>query len=132
MGINLLLLNSQSCLYCDNLSKHNQEIENIFETILEGKDYDCALICKYQDKKHKHISQKIESCKLSEIFDFISSRDTKNGIDILSDGEYLILCLYGQGYTSSNTNKYNNIIEAIKIMPYDENKEFIKLSSLLQ
>lgn len=125
----LILLNTQSCLYCNDLEKHNEEITNIFEKIYTFEDYNCVLLCKYQDPAHQNLEQRIESCKFSEILDFISTRDLKNGIDVMADKDYLILILYGQGYRINDSNYL--ITEAIRIMPFNKNRSFINILPIL-
>ncbi|MGO5373232.1 hypothetical protein [Holdemanella porci] len=124
----MLLLNTKSCLDCDDLNTHNQEITDIIESISQIEDYDCALLCKYQDSAHKHLPQKIESCKISELLDFLGTRDIKNGIDLFFDGNYLIFILYGQNYEYKNQKTIYHTIEAIKVLPYNEKKDFINLN----
>ena len=72
--------------------------------------------------------KKIESCKISELLDFLGTRDIKNGIDLFFDGNYLIFILYGQNYEYKNQKTIYHTIEAIKVLPYNEKKDFINLN----
>lgn len=128
----MILLNSKSILHCDELDEeiHNKEIQDAIDEIISYKDFDCALICKYQDIGHKNIEQRIDSCCFSELLEHLGTRDIKNGVDLYTDGQYLVFLVYGQGYTMIDTNEYHLVIEAIKIMPYI-NKEFYNVVYLL-
>lgn len=127
----MILLNSNSCLNCHNLDNHNKEIIKIFEHIYTFENFECALICKYQDYANKNKKQRIENCKFSEILDWISSRDIKNGIDLYSDNNFLVLVLYGQIYFSQKNNRSHLVTEAVKILPYDNNHNFIDVLPIL-
>lgn len=124
------LLNSHSCLENIDLIEHNNEILEIIN-LLEGYyDYDCALVCKFQDELNKKLKQQIHACKISELTEFLSTRDIKNGIDIYLENECLIFLLYGQGYELKK-GADNLVIEAVKVLPYDNNKNFINIVPLL-
>lgn len=127
----MILLNSNSCLNCHNLDNHNKEIIKIFERIYTFEDLECALICKYQDYANKNKKQRIENCKFSEILDWIGTRDIKNGIDLYSDDNFLVLVLYRQTYFSQKNNRYHLLTEAVKILPYDNNHNFIGVLPIL-
>lgn len=126
----MILLNSFSCLDCTDIESHNQENIDIINKILSVCDYSCALICKYQDEAHRNLEQRIESCDLSSIFEYIESRDIKNGVDLLTDGEYLIFMLYGQNYTIQNKGTFI-VAEAIKVMPFNSQRDFINVIEIL-
>ncbi len=127
-----MLLNEKSILDCDENEEiiHNNEIQEIIDVIVSYKDYDCALICKYQDEGHKHLEQRIDSCSFSGLLEYLGTRDIKNGVDLYTDGQYLIFLIYGQGYTLTEMNEYHLVTEAIKVMPYI-NKEFYNVVNLL-
>ncbi len=129
----MILLNSKSILQCDESEEeiHNKEIQDAIDEIIAYKDYDCALICKYQDIGHKNIDQRIDSCCFSEVLEYLGTRDIKNGLDLYTDGQYLVFLVYGQGYTVIDTNEYHLVVEAIKVMPYI-NKEFYNVVKLLE
>lgn len=128
----MILLNSKSILQCNENEEeiHNKEIQDAIDEIIAYKDYECALICKYQDPGHKNIEQRIGSCSFSELLEYLGTRDIKNGVDLYTDGQYLVFLVYGQGYTMIDTNEYHLVVEAIKIMPYI-NKEFYNVVYLL-
>lgn len=128
----MILLNSKSILQCDENEEeiHSKEIQDIIDEIIAYKDYDCALICKYQDIGHKNIDQRIDSCCFSELLAYLGTRDIKNGVDLFTDGQYLVFLVYGQGYTMADTNEYYLVEEAIKVMPYI-NKEFYNVVAVL-
>ena len=128
----MILINSKSILNCDEFEEenHNNEIQEIIDEVLKYKDYQCALICKYQDEGHRDIKQRIDSCYVSELLEYLGTRDIKNGADLYTDGQYLIFLVYGQGYTVGDNKEYYLVTEAIKIMPF-LNKEFINVIKLL-
>lgn len=126
------LLHTCSCLECEDLHRHNKEIYEIINKIINFNNYKCALICKYQDIAHKHIQQEIKECQLSDIFDFLGSRDIKNGIDLLTDKQYLVFLLYGQTYHINDNKNVFIKTEAIKVIPYNSNCDFINVIPLLQ
>lgn len=116
----MILLNSKSILQCDENEEelHNKEIQDVIDEIIGYKDYECALICKYQDVGHKNIDQRIDSCCFSELLDYLGTRDIKNGMDLCTDGQYLVFLVYGQGYTIGNDREYHLVTEAVKAMPF--------------
>ena len=65
------LLNSHSCLENIDLIEHNNEILEIIN-LLEGYyDYDCALVCKFQDELNNitdHLIQKSSEISLVSAF----------------------------------------------------------------
>ena len=128
----MILLNSKSILNCDELEEevHNNEIQEIIDEVLKYRDYQCALICKYQDEGHKDIEQRIDSCYISELLEYLGTRDIKNGMDVYTDGQYLIFLVYGQGYTIVNNRQYHLVTEAVKIMPFIE-KDFYNIINVL-
>lgn len=128
----MILLNSKSILQCGESEEenHNKEIQEVIDKIIAYKDYECALICKYQDSGHKNIEQRIDSCSFSELLEYLGTRDIKNGVDLYTDGQYLIFLVYGQGYTLVDTSEYHLITEAIKVMPYIK-EEFYNVINIL-
>ena len=128
----MILLNSKSILHCDEFDEeiHNKEIQDAIDEIISYNDFDCALICKYQDIGHKNIEQRIDSCCFSELLEHLGTRDIKNGVDLYTDGQYLIFLVYGQGYTLVDTSEYHLVTEAIKVMPYIK-EEFYNVINIL-
>lgn len=128
----MILLNSKSIFQCDELDEeiHNKEIQDAIDEVISYKDFDCALICKYQDIGHKNIEQRIDSCCFSELLEHLGTRDIKNGVDLYTDGQYLVFLVYGQGYTLVDTSEYHLVTEAIKVMPYIK-EEFYNVINIL-
>lgn len=125
------LLNSKSIIDCDENEEllHSMEIENIFNSINQYDDYECAVLKKYQDFAHKDKEMEVLSCNLKEIADLLSVFDTKNGIDVLIDDEgFYVFVLYGQSYVTQSGNSLVTV--ALKVMPYDKNRNFINLFEL--
>lgn len=123
------LLNSKSILDCDENEEqqHNDELMKIFEHLVSIKDYPCALVCKYQDEAHNKLDNQIYNCQLSEVFDEIQKFDMKNGVDLfLDENGFMNMLIYGQGYTYQD--KYSLITMGIKILPYDEQRNFLDLT----
>lgn len=125
------MLNKHSCLECCEINEHNKEIMKAMDKLLSVRDFNCALICKYQDPIHSSIPQSIESCNLSDIINFLNTRDIKNGVDLLHDSNFLIFVLYGQSYSLKSDNKIYYVEEAIKVMPYNESRDFINIIPIL-
>ncbi len=123
------LLNSKSILDCNEIEeiKHNEEVESLIEDIKNIGNYDCAILAKYQDDAHKNKEQEIIPSSLDEIDDVIERFDIKNGIDIyLSEDGYYVLLLIGSGYQLNE--EYHMVQVALKIMPYDKERNFIKIN----
>lgn len=128
------LLNTKSILEIENEEEqvtHVEEIQKIIDTVVSYQDYECALICKYQDVAHKDIEQEIRHVEFSQVLGEIEYFDFKNGIDLWNQGDYLILVLHGQGYFVKADNSYHLVTMAMKIMPYDENRSFVNVLPLL-
>lgn len=120
------LINSKSIIDCDEQEEkiHADEINNVLELLHSKGNYDCAVLKKYQDEGHKHIEMEILHSNLYNISDVIEDCDLKNGVDVCIDEEgYYVFIVYGQIYELGE--KYHMVTTALKIMPYDENREFI-------
>lgn len=127
------ILNSKSIMDCEDdeeIEKHTEEILNVLDKITELNDFHCALICKYQDEYHKRFEAKIKDCYLSEVLEELEYFDIKNGVDLCIDKDgFLVFMIYGQTY-EYNDNDYI-ITMAMKILPIDENKNFIDVSEVI-
>ena len=128
----MILLNKKSILDCNENEReiHNKEIQNTIEKILGYKDYQCALLCKYQDEAHKDIEQRVDSCLVSELYEYLETRDIKNGVDLFTDGQYFIFLIFGQDYILNDNGQHFSVTEAIKVMPFI-NKEFYNVVNVL-
>ena len=76
----MILLNSKSALDLETDEKsvlHVEEIQNLIGKIAADRDYDCALLCKYQDVAHRAVEQEIRSCTITTILDEVESFDFK-------------------------------------------------------
>ena len=126
----MYLLNSKSVLDCETEEEveiHNQEITNIFEKLYSLENYDCAVLCKYQDNAHKNLKMRVESIKLHDIEEVYQWGDFKNGVDLSIDDEYLVLVAYGQSYQIRGEENWHIVVEAFKILPYDDNRSFLNV-----
>ena len=128
----MILLNTRSIMDCDTeeeIELHNQETITFIEKLSKLKDYECAVLCKYQDKAHKDVPMKIESTSLHYIDEVWQWGDFKNGVDLLADEtlEYLVFVTYGQSYQLKSNNSWHTVVEAFKILPYDENRNFLNV-----
>lgn len=122
------LINSKSIIDCDLQEEkiHAEEINKVIKQLSSKENYNCAVLKKFQDDGHKHIEMEILHCSLCNIYEVIESCDFKNGIDVcISDDGYYVFVLYGQIYELEN--KHYMMTTALKIMPYDQNRKFIKL-----
>ncbi len=121
------LINSKSIIDCDEQEEkiHAEEINNVLELLSSKGNYDCAVLKKYQDVGHKHIEMEILHSNLYNISKVIENCDFKNGVDVCIDEEgYYVFVVYGQIYELEN--KHHMMTTALKIMPFDENRKFIK------
>lgn len=126
------LLNSKSIIDCDEneWEIHNQEIFNLIGRLQVIPNYDCALICKYQDPANRHKDQEIKSCKLRDILSITNLFDCKNGIDLLIDEDnYLCMMIFGQMYEYKD--EYEITTVAVKIMPYNKDRDFVDIYGVL-
>ena len=127
------ILNTHSCLECEDdiqLENHHIECSNILNKILDVDDYDCALICKYQDICNQNKKQIIMNCMLSEIQDKFQYFDIKNGLDMfLDDDNYIVFLLYGKEYLYDGI--YNLTTIAIKVLPYNKERLFLDISNIV-
>lgn len=123
------LLNTKSILDCneDEEMIHNQEIEDICNSIYDYENYDSAIIFKFVDQAHSHKEDVIKSCELYDFMEMIEYTDFKNGIDFaVEDNGVFVVIVYGQGYELNDI--YHLVETHIHVMPYDDGKNFIKLS----
>ena len=122
------LLNSKSILDCNEQEMliHEQEIEDILNEIYQLENYDCAIIFKHVDEAHKKQKDVIKPCQLHDFIEMIEYVDFKNGIDFaVEDNGVFVVIVYGQGYELKGI--YHLVETHIHVMPYDENRNFIKL-----
>lgn len=125
-----MLLNSKPILECNEFEeeRHLEEIELIAEKIYALPNYDCAVVFKYTDPAHYKNKETIKSCYIHDFLDMVEYTDFKNGIDIeISDDKVLTVVAYGQFYTLNE--EYFNVITNIYFLPYNEDKEFLDISS---
>lgn len=122
------LLNSKSILDCNEqeMLVHEQEIEDILNEIYQLDNYGCAIIFRHMDEAHKKQEDVIKACQLYDFMEMIEYVDFKNGIDFaVEDNGVFVVIVYGQGY-EMNSNYY--LIEThIHVMPYDENRIFLRI-----
>lgn len=115
------------CKTEEEIERHEKEVIAFFEKIQELNDYNCAVLCKYQDIGHRHKKMRIEGINLHDLDTVLERADIKNGIDIFADEkeEYIVIIAYGQSYTMQGENHF--VVEAYKVLPYDDNKMFINI-----
>lgn len=128
----MILLNSKSIRECktdQEIDSHNKEIIDIINKLNDLDDFDCAVLCKYQDKGHKELPMKIEATTLHSLSDIFEWGDCKNGCDIMVDdgGEYLVIVTLGQSYQMKGEEHWYTVVEAFKVLPYDQNKNFLNI-----
>ena len=129
----MYLYNSKSRLYCkteEEELQHENEINFFFSKLTTLPDYECALLRKYQDKYHENIPQKVIPTTLHQILEDLEGEDLKNGIDIVIDDEYFIVVAYGSGYTANNGECGIDTV-ALKIIPYNDNRDFLNITSAI-
>jgi len=117
---------------CENeeeTEKHIKEITDVITKVCELENYDCAVLCKYQDKAHKEIPMKIEPCTLHDIDEVWQWGDCKNGVDLMTDDnkEYLVFLTYGQSYQIKGEEIWHTVIEAFEILPYNKKRDFLNV-----
>lgn len=127
----MILLNSKrinDCVDDDEVETHNNEISDILSKVMTLDNYDCAVLSKYQDDAHAYKKTQIRAIQLHDINEVIEWGDIKNGVDLFSDenDEYLVIVAYGQSYCLQN-GKWDQIVEAFKILPYDEERIFLNI-----
>lgn len=128
----MLLLNTKSVMECDEKEEiiHNEEIMYYVNCIDELPNYNCAVIIKYIDPAHKNKKEQIMECELHDFMNMIEYCDIKNGADLYIDSNGLFsIVTYGQFYKMKD--EWFNIQTKIDILPFDENKEFLSISSFL-
>jgi hypothetical protein len=122
------ILNSKSILKCDEYEEieHNNELMEIGERISDLKDFDCAVLKKYQDEYSKNKDMEILHIKLWDIFDLAEYVDCKNGADLHLDNDgFLNMSVYGQIYKYRDEFHIKHC--AFKIMPYDGHGNFLNI-----
>lgn len=132
MKLQTTLLNSKSILDCneEEWEIHNQEIFDIVGRVQVVPDYDCAMVCKFQDRANCHQKQEIRQCSLREILSVTEAFDCRNGMDLyLDEDSYLCMMLYGQSYEMDG--QFCMVTLAVKVMPYDDNRNFVDISGVL-
>lgn len=127
------MLNSKSCIECDEFDEinHNDELIKIGDKLFELENYDCIVLQKYQDVVHKDIDMEVISdVSLWNLYDLAEFVDCKNGADLLIDDEgFLNLSVYGQIYEYKGEHHFNNC--AFKIMPHDEDMKLLDVSGYI-
>lgn len=122
------LLNTKSILDCDeqDILIHEQEVEEIVNEIHQLNNYDCAIIFKHVDEAHKKQVDVIKPCQLHDFMEMVEYVDFKNGFDFaVEDNGVFVIVVYGQGYEMKGT--YHLIETHIHVMPYDENRNFLRI-----
>lgn len=78
------------------------------------------------DEEHKNKEDVIKPCQLYDFMEMIEYVDFKNGIDFtVEDNVIFVIVVYGQGYEMNGI--YHLIETQIHVMPYDENRNFLKI-----
>jgi len=124
--------NTVSALEMDEVQEiqHQQELMELNEFVERVRNYDCAVLAKYQDPLNSKKKQQILSCKLYDFASMIDHFDSKNGVDAFySDDAFLTLLVYGSLYELAGEYHYTTV--ALKFMPYDENEEFVDIWDLM-
>lgn len=75
--------NTVSALEMDEVQEiqHQQELLELNEFVERVRNYDCAVLAKYQDPLNSEKKQQILSCKLYDFASMIDHFDSKNGVD---------------------------------------------------
>lgn len=128
----MLLLNTKTVLNCDEVEYeiHSEEILKVIDFLSNQKYLDCAILYKYQDIVHKDQDQKVLSSTLDNLMDIFEMFDLKNGVDVYYEDGFYIFIIYGQNY-SFNGEDYL-VTVALKILPFDDNRNFMKLANLFE
>lgn len=128
----MLLLNTKTVLNCDEVEYeiHSEEILKVIDFLSNQKYLDCAILYKYQDIVHKDQDQKVLSSTLDNLMDIFEMFDLKNGVDVYYEDGFYIFIIYGQNY-SFNGEDYL-VTVALKILPFDDNRNFTKLANLFE
>lgn len=131
----LICINTHPVSRCaseEDAVQHEQEVIDFFNKLSFLPDYECAVQKQWQDFAHSNVPAKIIPSTLHQLSDEIfEGMDTKNGVDIFADGEYLVIAVYGSSYTSSDGRTGMNTI-ALKILPYDEERNFLNVADYIQ
>lgn len=128
----MIQLTTVSALVMDEIQEeeHHAEIAALVEIINELPNYPCVVLAKYQDIRNYEKSQETLACDLHEFLSISDRYDSKNGMDILlSDDHFLVVVVYGALYEYQSDYHYTTV--ALKIMPYDENEQFIDISKAI-
>lgn len=125
------LLNSKNIYKCneEEVELHNDEIFEFIEKLSDLDNYECAILAKYQDKVNKDKPTKILNLDLYNLKEVFEMFDCKNGVDLFLDEEYFVLLLYGQMYTYNFENYMLTL--ALKILPYNENRDFLDITQFI-
>ena len=129
----MYLYNNRSRLNCETEEdqlQHENEINSFFSKLASLPDYECAMLRKYQDKYHKSIPQRVIPTTLHQIAEDLEGEDLKNGIDIVIDDEFFVIVAYGSGYIAKSGESGMDTV-ALKILPYNEDREFLDITSAI-
>ena len=109
---------------------HDQEFENLMDQVFELPDYKVELDVTFLDEYHKeHDYPLFYESHLHNVFDFMESRDIKNGIDMYLDEEQnLFFVAYGQGYHANG--KDGTITTKVLVKAFDEDGKIVPMTSI--
>ena len=125
----MYLLNKKSILHCDEKEavEHNQENISLITKLQKIKNYQCALVCKYQDIGNRDKEQVINECDLHNLEYIFECFDLKNGSDVyIGDDGFLVFYIYGQGYEYKG--RCYLVEMAVKVLPFNDKKQFVDVS----
>ena len=109
---------------------HDQEFENLMDQVFELPNYKVDLDVTFLDEYHKeHNYPLFYESFLHNVFDFMESRDIKNGIDMYLDEEQnLFFVAYGQGYHANG--KDGTITTKVLVKAFDEDGKIVPMTSI--
>lgn len=109
---------------------HDQEFENLMDQVFELPNYKVDLDVTFLDEYHKeHNYPLFYESFLHNVFDFMESRDIKNGVDMYLDEEQnLFFVAYGQGYHANG--KDGTITTKVLVKAFDEDGKIVPMTSI--
>ena len=109
---------------------HDQEFENLMDQVFELPNYKVDLDVTFLDEYHKeHNYPLFYESFLHNVFDFMESRDIKNGVDMYLDEEqHLFFVAYGQGYHANG--KDGTITTKVLVKAFDEDGKIVPMTSI--
>ena len=132
MLIELKPINTKSILDCsdEEIATHNKENEEILGRIGSIPNYQCLMVCKYQDVLNNNQKMEIRHQFLADVYEVEEIFGLYNGVDLFIDEDnYLCMMIYGDSYVYEEESCIVTL--SVTILPFDENHNFIDLSAVL-